>query len=122
MKLHMSTDKDIDPDQFERETLAALDMPRELVMRHRTPHFGHVFAGDSYSAGYYSYLWSDVLTADAFSAFVEAGGPYDREVATRLYRYILSPGNSIDPEEAYRAFRTRDPKIDMLMKERGFAE
>ncbi len=122
MKLHMSTDKNIDPDKFEREALAALNMPRELVMRHRTPHFGHVFASDGYSAGYYSYLWSDVLTADAFSAFMEAGGPYDKEVAKKLYKYILSPGNSIDPQEAYRAFRSRDPKIDMLMKERGFAE
>ncbi len=120
MKLHMSTKKNIDPDKFERETLADLNMPHELVMRHRTPHFGHIFSGDSYSAGYYSYIWSDVLTADAFSAFLEAGGPYDPEVAHRLYRYVLSPGNSIDPQEGYRQFRSRDPKIDMLMKERGF--
>ena len=90
-------------------------------MRHRTPHFLHIFSGDSYSAGYYSYLWSDVLTADAFGAFVEGKGPYDRAVADRLRKHVFSIGNTIDPAEAYRGFRGRDPKIDALMKKRGFA-
>ena len=81
MKLHLAGDKKIDPAAFEKETLAALGMPHELVMRHRTPQFGHIFASDDYSAGYYSYLWSDVLTADAYEAFTEAGGPYDKKVA-----------------------------------------
>lgn len=120
MKLHLAGDQKIDPDKFERETLEALKMPRELVMRHRTPQFLHIFAGDSYSAGYYSYLWSDVITADAFEAFLEAGGPYDKEVAARLKKYIFSSGNTIDPAEGFRAFRTRDADIKALMKDRGF--
>ncbi|HEV2915126.1 MAG TPA: M3 family metallopeptidase [Pyrinomonadaceae bacterium] len=120
MKMHLAGDRKIDPDAFERETLAQLGMPSELVMRHRTPQFSHVFAGDSYSAGYYSYLWSDVLTADAFGAFVEAGSPYNKTVAQRLRQYIFSVGNTVDPAEAYRAFRGRDAGIDALMKKRGF--
>jgi peptidyl-dipeptidase Dcp len=120
MKLHLAGDKKIDPDTFEKETLEQLGMPHELVMRHRTPQFSHVFASDAYSAGYYSYLWSDVLTADAYGAFVEGGGPYDRKVAERLRKYIFSVGNTVDPAEAYRAFRGRDPKIEALMKKRGF--
>ena len=119
MKFHLAGGRPIDPDAFERETLAALGMPREIVMRHRSPHFMHVFGSDSYSAGYYSYLWSDVLTADAFGAFVEASGPYDREVSGRLSR-LLAAGNTIDPAEAYRAFRGRDPQVQALMRKRGF--
>ncbi|HEX6715817.1 MAG TPA: M3 family metallopeptidase [Pyrinomonadaceae bacterium] len=121
MKLHLAGDRKIDPDAFERETLEQLGMPKEIVMRHRLPHFLHVFSSDSYSAGYYSYLWSDVLTADAFGAFVEGKGPYDRTVAERLRKYIFAVGNTTDPAEAYRAFRGRDPKIDALMRKRGFA-
>jgi len=121
MKLHLAGDKKIDPDAFERETLAQLGMPKEIVMRHRTPQFLHIFSSDSYSAGYYSYLWSDVLTADAFGAFVEGKGPYDRAVAERLRKYIFSVGNTVDPAEGYRTFRGRDPKIDALMKKRGFS-
>ncbi len=121
MKLHLAGDRKIDADAFEKETLAQLGMPKEIVMRHRTPHFLHIFSSDSYSAGYYSYLWSDVLTADAFGAFVEGKGPYDRAVAERLRKHVFSVGNTIDPAEAYRAFRGRDPKIDALMKKRGFA-
>lgn len=121
MKLHLAGDRKIDPDAFERETLAQLGMPKEIVMRHRTPHFLHIFSSDSYSAGYYSYLWSDVLTADAFGAFVEGKGPYDRAVADRLRKYVFSVGNTVDPAEAYRGFRGREPKIDALMKKRGFA-
>ncbi len=120
MKLHLAGDQKIDPDKFERETLAALGMPSEIVMRHRTPQFGHVFSSDGYAAGYYSYLWSDVLTADAFGAFTEAKGPYDKAVAERLKKYIFSVGNTIDPAEAYRNFRGRDPNVDALMIKRGF--
>jgi peptidyl-dipeptidase Dcp len=121
MKLHLAGSQKIDPDAFEKKTLAELGMPDELVMRHRTPQFGHVFAGDSYSAGYYSYLWADVLTADAYEAFTEAGGPYDRTVAARLRKYIFSVGNTTDQAEAYRAFRGRDPRIEALMRKRGFS-
>jgi peptidyl-dipeptidase Dcp len=120
MKLHLAGAQKIDPDKFERETLAALGMPKEIVMRHRTPQFGHVFSSDGYSAGYYSYLWSDVLTADAFGAFTEGKGAYDKEVAKRLIKNIFSVGNTIDPAEAYRKFRGRDPQIEALMKKRGF--
>jgi peptidyl-dipeptidase Dcp len=119
MKLHLAGDKDIDPDKFERETLAELGMPKELVMRHRTPQFQHIFSSDNYSAGYYSYLWSDVLTADAFGAFTEAGGPYDPKVAARLH-HLLSVGNTIDPAEAYRQFRGHDPDAKALLEKRGF--
>jgi peptidyl-dipeptidase Dcp len=121
MKLHLAGDKKIDPDAFEKATLEELGMPNEIAMRHRTPQFLHVFSGDSYSAGYYSYLWSDVLTADAYEAFVEAGGPYDHKVAERLRKYIFSVGNTIDPAEAYRSFRGRDPRVEALMKKRGFS-
>ncbi len=120
MKLHLAGDADIDPDKFERETLAELGMPDELVMRHRTPQFQHAFGSDGYSAGYYSYLWSDVITADSFGAFTEGDGPYDKKVAARLVKYIFSVGNTIDPAEAYRNFRGRDPKVAALMKKRGF--
>ena len=121
MKLHLAGDRKIDADAFERETLAELGMPNEIVMRHRTPQFLHVFSSDAYSAGYYSYLWSDVLTADAYGAFVEGGGPYDRKVADRLRKHIFSVGNTVDPAEGFRAFRGRDPKIEALMKKRGFS-
>ncbi len=121
MKLHLAGDADIDPDKFEREELAKLNMPKEIVMRHRTPQFGHVFSGDGYSAGYYSYLWADTLTADAAEAFQEApGGFYDKAVAKRLYEDIMSKGNTIDPVEQFRAFRGRDVKIGALMRKRGF--
>ena len=89
-------------------------------MRHRTPQFGHVFAGDGYSAGYYSYLWSDTLTADAYEAFTQGKGPYDREVAERLRKNVFSVGNTVDPAEAYRGFRGKDAGIDALMRKRGF--
>ncbi|HEX8538123.1 MAG TPA: M3 family metallopeptidase [Cystobacter sp.] len=120
MKLHLAGTKKIDPDAFERDTLQGLGMPKEIVMRHRTPQFGHVFAGDGYSAGYYSYLWSDTLTADAFEAFTEAKGPYDRDVASRLKKHVFSVGNTVDPAEGYRSFRGKDAGIDALMRKRGF--
>lgn len=121
MKLHLLGDKKIDARAFEKEALAELGMPHEIVLRHRLPQFLHVFASDGYSAGYYSYLWSDVITADSFGAFTEGGGPYDRKVAERLRRYIFSVGNTIDPAEGYRNFRGRDPKVEALMKKRGFS-
>jgi peptidyl-dipeptidase Dcp len=120
MKLHLAGGVTIDPAAFERETLAQLGMPAEIVMRHRTPQFSHVFADDGYSAGYYSYLWADTLSADAWQAFTEAGGPYDKAVAKRLYEHVFSIGNTLDPADAYRAFRGRDAGIGALMRERGF--
>jgi len=120
MKLHLAGDQTIDPDKFERETLAAMGMPKEIVMRHRTPQFGHVFSGDGYSAGYYSYLWADTLTADAWEAFTEAGGAYDKAVAKRLHDNVFAVGNTVDPADGYRAFRGKDPGIDALMRDRGF--
>jgi peptidyl-dipeptidase Dcp len=120
MKLHLAGSTPIDPDKFERETLTALGMPSEIVMRHRTPQFNHVFSGDGYSAGYYSYLWSDTITADAWEAFTEAGGPWDKAVGKRLRDNVFAVGNTIDPAIAYRQFRGRDPGIDALMRKRGF--
>jgi peptidyl-dipeptidase Dcp len=121
MKLHLAGDVPIDPDAFERETLTALGMPGEIVMRHRTPHFSHVFSSDGYSAGYYSYLWSDALTADAAEAFTSApGGYYDRQVAQSMLTNILAVGNTIDPADGFRQFRGRDVTIDALMRKRGF--
>ncbi|MEW5250924.1 M3 family metallopeptidase [Microbulbifer sp. 2201CG32-9] len=121
MKLHTTDPKDMDPDAFERETLSELGMPEELVMRHRTPHFGHIFSGEGYSAGYYGYLWADVLTSDAAEAFAESkGGFYDQEVADRLVKYLFAPRNALDPAVAYREFRGRDAKIEALMRDRGF--
>jgi peptidyl-dipeptidase Dcp len=121
MKLHLLGDKPVDARTFEKEALAEIGMPHEIVLRHRLPQFLHVFSSDSYSAGYYSYLWSDVITADAFGAFTEAGGPYDRKVADRLRKNVFSVGNTIDPAEGYRKFRGRDPKVEALMKKRGFS-
>jgi len=121
MKFHLADPSNIDVDKFERETLADLKMPSELPMRHRTPHFGHVFSGEGYATAYYGYMWADVLTADASEAFAEApGGFYDKDVAKKLVDYLFSPRNSIDPAEAYRLFRGRDAKIEALMRDRGF--
>ena len=122
MKVHLAGETPIDPAQFERETLADLGMPREIVMRHRLPQFLHIFGGDGYSAAYYSYLWADTLTADAWEAFTEAGGPWDKDVARRLRDRIFSVGNTIDPADSYRAFRGRDAGVDALMRKRGFVK
>ena len=121
MRLHLDPAKAEDIAAFEREALAAIGMPRQIAMRHRLPHFGHLFSGDSYSAGYYSYLWADTLSADAFEAFTEAGGAYDKKVAARLLDNVFAAGNTRDPEEGYRAFRGRDAGIEALMRRRGFA-
>ncbi len=120
LKLEVAGAAPLDPARFERDTLHDLGMPDEIVMRHRTPQFGHIFSGDGYSAGYYSYLWADTLTADAWEAFTEAGGPWDEAVAKRLYDHVFSVGNTIDPAEGYRAFRGRDARIGALMRKRGF--
>ena len=120
MRAHLAGTTPVDPDAFERETLAAYGMPREIGMRHRMPQFLHLFSSDGYSAGYYSYLWADVITADAFEAFTEAGGPYDPAVAQRLRDHVFSVGNTVDPAEGYRAFRGHDPAVGALMRARGF--
>lgn len=112
MKLHLADPEGMDVGNFEKETLAALNMPKELPMRHRTPHFGHVFSGEGYATAYYGYMWADVLTADAAEAFTDSeGGFYDEDMASKLVKYLFAPRNAIDPAEAYRLFRGRDAKI-----------
>ncbi len=120
MKLHLAGNVQIDPDKFERETLAELGMPREIVMRHRTPQFNHIFSSDDYSAGYYSYLWSDALTADAAEVFDEVGSYYDPVTAKNLYDDIMSVGDTIDPADGFRKFRGRDVDTKALLRKRGF--
>jgi peptidyl-dipeptidase Dcp len=119
MKLHLTTDQ-IDPHQFEKEILEEINMPSEIVMRHRIPQFAHIFSSDGYAAGYYSYLWADVINADAYEAFLEGDGPYDKNVAKHLYDTVLSVGNTIDNEEMYENFRGHAPKSDALMRARNF--
>ncbi|MFM9974042.1 MAG: M3 family metallopeptidase [Beijerinckiaceae bacterium] len=104
---------------FEASTLQRLGMPAEITMRHRTPHFSHVFSGDGYSAGYYSYLWSETLDADAFQAFKDTGNIFDPATADKLARYIYSAGHVRDPDEAYRLFRGRLPDVAPLLMKRG---
>ncbi len=121
MKFHLADPSNINVDKFEKETLTALNMPKELVMRHRTPHFGHVFSGEGYATAYYGYMWADVLTSDAAEAFAEApDGFYDKEVAAKLVKYLFAPRNAMDPAEAYKLFRGRDAKIEALMRDKGF--
>ncbi len=120
MRLHNRTTPVTDISAFEREQLAELGMPREIVMRHRLPQFGHLFSSDAYSAGYYSYLWSETMDADTWAAFTDAGGPWDRRVADRFRTILLSTGNETDRAEAYRAFRGRDPDVGALLRKRGF--
>jgi peptidyl-dipeptidase Dcp len=120
LALHTRGDADgVDITEFEREELARIEMPKEIVLRHRLPHFGHLFSGDGYAAGYYVYLWAEVLDADGFDAFVEAGDIFDRAVADRLLRYVYSAGNTLEPSAAYRAFRGRDPAVEPLLDKRG---
>ena len=121
MKLHNREEPVTDPDAFERETLAEIGMPDEIVMRHRLPQFNHLFSSDAYSAGYYSYLWSEVMDADAFNAFLEAGDIYAPELANRLKRYIYAAGDTRDAAEAYTLFRGRMPTPDALLEKRGLA-
>jgi peptidyl-dipeptidase Dcp len=112
----------LDVSQFEKDDLDRIHMPAEIVMRHRLPHFQHLFSGGGYAAGYYSYMWSEVLDADAFEAFVETGNAFDPETAKRLRDFIYSAGNLRDPAEAYKAFRGRLPAVDALLKKRGLAD
>ena len=120
MELHTRPDGVIDPAAFEREALARIGMPREIALRHRFPQFNHLFSSDAYSAGYYSYLWSEVMAADTWQAFVEGVGPWNKDVADRLRRHILADGNTSDRAEAYRRFRGRDPDVKALLEKRGF--
>ncbi len=118
---HTTDPAEIEPDAFERETLERLGLPKEMVMRHRSPQFAHVFSGEGYAAGYYGYMWADVLTADAAEAFAEApGGYYDTDMSAKLVELLFAPRNAMDPGEAYRAFMGRDAKIEALMRDRGF--
>jgi peptidyl-dipeptidase Dcp len=112
----------LDIDAFERKALDAIQMPAEIVMRHRLPHFTHLFTGGGYAAAYYSYLWSEVLDADAFEAFTETGNAFDPATAKRLRDFIYSAGNLRDAGEAYIAFRGRLPAVDALLKKRGIAD
>lgn len=123
MDVHeQSLPEDVDMGAFEAESLERISMPEEIVMRHRLPHFGHIFSGDGYSAGYYSYLWAEVLDADAFEAFRETGDPFHPEVAEKLKRFIYSAGGRQDAAEAYLAFRGRMPTVEPLLRQRGFHE
>jgi peptidyl-dipeptidase Dcp len=122
LDLHSLTDAGgLDVSDFEREDLERIAMPAEIVMRHRLPHFQHLFSGGGYAAGYYSYMWSEVLDADAFAAFEEAGSAFDPATAKRLRDYIYGAGNLREPDEAYKAFRGRMPTVDALLKKRGLA-
>jgi peptidyl-dipeptidase Dcp len=112
----------LDVSDFERKDLERIAMPAEIVMRHRLPHFQHLFSGGGYAAGYYSYMWSEVLDADAFAAFEETGNAFDPATAKRLHDFVYSAGNLRDPSEAYTAFRGRLPTVDALLKKRGLAD
>ena len=120
MKLHDRTTPVTDPDAFERDTLVELKMPKELVMRHRLPQFNHLFSSDAYSAGYYSYLWSETMDADTWAAFEETGNVWDKKTADRFRTILLETGNETDRKDAYRQFRGRDPDVKALFKRRGF--
>jgi peptidyl-dipeptidase Dcp len=122
LAFHLAPEPDkIDPPAFEADVLARIGMPAEIGMRHRSPHFLHVFAGSGYAAGYYSYMWSEVLDADAFEAFRETGDVFDPATAARLRDDILAAGGSREPADAYKAFRGRMPTADALLRKRGFA-
>ena len=121
LRLHTTDPATLDPKTFERDALAEWHMPAQVVMRHRCTQFSHIFSGEGYAAGYYGYLWADVLTADAAEAFAEApGGFYDPELARALVDHLFAPANAVDPTDAYREFRGRDATIDALMRDRGF--
>ena len=120
MKLHLEPNGVVDADAIEKKTLAEIGMPKEMVMRHRLPQFGHLFSSDGYSAGYYSYLWSETMDADTWAAFEESGDPFNRTIADKFRTFLLSTGNETDRADAYRAFRGRDPDVGALLKRRGF--
>ncbi len=122
MKLHMTATPDttIDIAEFEKATMAEIGMPKEMVLRHPAAAFGHIFSGDGYSAGYYVYIWADAMTADVYEGFVEKGGLYNKDACKLLESSIMSVGNSISPDEAFRRFRGRDVDTNALMRDRGF--
>src|SRR4051812_24899792 len=120
MKMHLAGATPVDPKTFEKTTLTELGLPSEIVMRHRIPQFGHVFSGEGYAAGYYGYLWAEVLDQDAYEAFAATGNPFDPATAKRFHDNILSVGNTVDPAIAYRSFRGRDPKVDAWLRDKGF--
>lgn len=120
MMMHTRPDGEIDAASFERDALAEIGMPDAIALRHRLPHFSHLFTSDAYSAGYYSYLWSEVMDADTWQAFEESGDVFDRDIARGMRRYILAPGNTTDRAEAYRQFRGRDAVVEALLQVRGF--
>jgi peptidyl-dipeptidase Dcp len=121
MRYHTVDPANLDPRAFEKDELAKLGMPREIPMRHRSTQFGHIFSSEGYAAGYYGYLWADVLTSDAAEAFAEApGGFYDKDVGKQLVDNLFKVRNAVDPNEAYRAFRGRDATMDALLRDRGF--
>ncbi|WP_439470267.1 M3 family metallopeptidase [Brevundimonas sp.] len=120
MDLHTQATPPTDIDAFERDSLARYGMPKEIVMRHRLPQFNHLFTSDAYSAGYYSYLWSEVMDADTWAYFEESGDVFNPEIGRRYKEIILAPGNTTDRADAYRAFRGRDPDVSALLKVRGF--
>jgi peptidyl-dipeptidase Dcp len=123
MKLHGLTSMDnLDLATFEREQLRAIDMPREIYMRHRLPHFSHLFASAGYAAAYYVYLWAEVLDADAYDAFSETGNPFDATVAARLLKFIYASGGTLPPMQAYASFRGRAPTITPMLKKKGLVE
>jgi peptidyl-dipeptidase Dcp len=119
MALHGQPDAVTDGVAFEQDELGRIGMPPEIVPRHRLPHFGHLFSGSAYAAGYYVYLWAEVLAADAYDAFTERGDPFDAAVASRLRRHIYASGATLDPADAFRAFRGRDPRIGPMLANRG---
>jgi peptidyl-dipeptidase Dcp len=120
MMLHNREEPITDPDAFERETLKNIGMPKEIVMRHRLPQFNHLFSSDAYSAGYYSYLWSETMGADTWAAFEETGNVWDKDTAERFRSIILATGNESDRKDAYRNFRGSDPEVKYILKKRGF--
>lgn len=120
LELHQREDfEGMDLGQFEREHMASIDMPQAIGLRHRLPHFLHLFAGSAYASAYYVYLWAEVLDADGFEAFVEAGDPFDPKLAKRLHDYVYSAGNRFEPMQAYTAFRGREPAVEALIRQRG---
>jgi len=122
MRLHLVPGGAVpDPRAFERQVLGELGMPPAIVARHRIPQFGHVFSGEGYAAGYYGYLWAEVLARDLYGAFLEAGDPFDASTARRYLKTMLSVGNTVDPGEAFRHFRGRDPQADALLRAEGLA-
>jgi len=120
MQLHDREEPVTDIAAFEKEALAGIGMPREIALRHRMPQFNHLFSSDGYSAGYYSYLWSETMDADTWAAFEETGNVWDKKTADRFRATLLSTGNETDRKAAYREFRGRDPDVTALFKRRGF--